>query len=100
MNGNPMQSDTRTAASTRLASLRRFLAAEPDNARLRRDLVDTAVAAGEFEYLRGFAESRLAADPGNAEAQYDRASALIGLKDYATALEALRPLDATIPGVR
>jgi len=92
--------DNRAAASTRLASLRRFLEAEPGNDRLRRDVVNTAVAAGEFEYLRTLAEGRLADSPGDAEAQFDRATALMGLRDFAGALEALKPLDATIPGVR
>lgn len=100
MNGNQAQFDSRAAASARLANLRRFFAAEPGNARLRRDVVDTAVAAGEFEYVRELAESRLVDLPGDSEAQFDRATALIGLQDYAAAFEALQPLDATIPGVR
>lgn len=100
MNGSQGQQDSRAAAGTRLASLRRFLAVEPGNARLRRDVVNTAVAAGEFEYLRELAESRLADDPGDSEAQFDRATALIGLKEFAAAFEALQPLDATITGVR
>jgi tetratricopeptide (TPR) repeat protein len=100
MNGNQAQFDARAAASARLASLRRFLAAEPENARLRRDVVNTAVAAGEFEYVRQLAETRLADAPGDPEAQFDRATALMGLRDYAAAFDALQPLDATIPGVR
>jgi tetratricopeptide (TPR) repeat protein len=95
--GNP---DVRAAAGERLASLRRFLDADPDNARLRRDVVTTAVAAGEFEYLRGLAEDRLASVPTDAEAQFDRATALIGLNDFAAALPVLQSLDASIPGVR
>ena len=94
------KTDDRAAASTRLASLRRFLEVEPDNVRLRRDVVDTAVAAGDFEYLRAFAESRLADVPADPEAQFDRATALMGLRDFAGALDALAPLDVTIPGVR
>jgi tetratricopeptide (TPR) repeat protein len=94
------QADSRASANIRLSSLRRFLAAEPDNARLRRDVVDTAIAAGEFQYLKEFAESRLAKAPDDAEAQFDRATAFLGLQDYPAALDALKPLDATIPGVR
>lgn len=93
-------SDSRAAAVNRLATLRRFLSAEPGNARLRRDVVDTAVAAGEFDYVRELAEQRLASAPADAEAQFDRATALIGLRDYTGALAALQLLDATIPGVR
>lgn len=89
-----------SASDSKLASLRRFLDADPDNSRLRRDYVDTAVAAGEFGLVREIAEKRLATLPADPEAQFDRATALIGLKDFAGALEALRPLDATIPGVR
>lgn len=100
MNGSPARNDVRALASARLASLRRFLAAEPGNPRLRRDVVNTAVAAGEYEYLRELADSRLAEVPGDPEAQFDRATALIGLQEYAAAHEALQPLDATIPGVR
>jgi tetratricopeptide (TPR) repeat protein len=100
MNASQMSSDARAAANARLESLRRFLAVEPGNARLRRDVVNTAVAAGQFDYVRELAESRLADAPDDAEAQFDRATALIGLVDYDAALEALQPLDATIPGVR
>jgi tetratricopeptide (TPR) repeat protein len=92
--------DARAAASMRLASLRRFLAAEPDNQRLRRDVVDTAVAAGDFQYLRELAESRLADTPADPEAQFDRATALIGLRDFEAALGSLQSLDGSIPGVR
>jgi len=88
------------AAGRRLASLRRFLEVEPGNVRLRRDVLNTAVAAGEFGYVRELAERRLADVPGDPEAHFDRATALIGLREYGAALEALRPLDATIPGVR
>src|SRR5262245_26985958 len=100
MNGSQAQQEARAAASARLTNLRRFLAAEPGNARLRRDVVNTAVAAGEYAYVRDLAESRLADVPGDAEAQFDRATALIGLREFDAALEALQPLDATIPGVR
>lgn len=102
MNGTSSQNmaDPRATASSRLASLRRFLAAEPDNASLRRDVVATAVAAGEFDYVRELAEQRLANAPADPEAQFDRATALMGLKDFAGALQALEQLDTTIPGVR
>ena len=102
MNGTTGQNstDARVAASQRLASLRRFLDAEPGNSRLRRDVVDTAVAAGEFGLVRELAERRLVDAPSDPEAQFDRATALIGLKDFAGALAAMQPLDATIPGVR
>ncbi len=97
MGGN---SEARANAGARLASLRRFLEIEPGNARLRRDVVDTAIAAGEFDYLRELAEKRLATAPADPEAQFNRATALIGLKDYAGALETLSQLDASISGVR
>jgi tetratricopeptide (TPR) repeat protein len=100
MNGSQGQQDSRNAASTRLANLRHFLAFDPGNARLRRDVVNTAVAAGEFEYVRELAESRLADVPGDVEAQFDRATALVGLKEFAAAFELLQLLDTTIPGVR
>lgn len=102
MNGTSGQilSDSRAEAGSRLASLRRFLAAEPGNARLRRDVLDTAVAAGEFAYVRELAEQRLAHAPADPEARFDRATALLGLKDFAGALESLEQLDATIPAVR
>ena len=89
-----------SASTHKFESLRRFFEADPDNARLRRDCVDAAVAAGEFGFVRELADKRLASVPADPEAQFDRATALIGLKDFAGALEALRPLDATIPGVR
>jgi tetratricopeptide (TPR) repeat protein len=92
--------EVRAAAGARLASLRRFLEAEPGNTRLRRDVVDTAVAAGEFEYVRELAEKRLSAAPADAEAQFDRATALMGLKDYAGAIQVLTNLDQDIGGVR
>jgi tetratricopeptide (TPR) repeat protein len=89
-----------SASHSKFESLRRYFDADPDNARLRRDCVDAAVAAGEFGFIRELAEKRLASMPADPEAQFDRATALIGLKDFAGAIDALRPLDATIPGVR
>jgi tetratricopeptide (TPR) repeat protein len=89
-----------SASNSKFESLRRFFEADPGNARLRRDCVDAAVAAGEFGFVRDLADKRLASAPADPEAQFDRATALIGLQDFASALEALRPLDATIPGVR
>jgi tetratricopeptide (TPR) repeat protein len=89
-----------SASNTKFESLRRFFEADPGNTRLRRDCVDAAVAAGEFIFVRELAEKRLESVPSDPEAQFDRATALIGLKDFAGALEALAPLDATIPGVR
>jgi len=89
-----------SASTSKFESLRRFFEADPDNARLRRDCVNAAVAAKEFGFVRELADKRLASVPADPEAQFDRATALIGLKDFAGALETLRPLDATIPGVR
>lgn len=87
-------------SSNKFASLRRHLEADPENSRLRRDCLDAAVAAGEFGFVHELAEKRLASMPADPEAQFDRATALIGLKYFAGAIEALKPLDATIPGVR
>jgi tetratricopeptide (TPR) repeat protein len=89
-----------SASNSKFESLRRFFEADPGNARLRRDCVDAAVAAGEFGFVRDLADKRLASAPADPEAQFDRATALIGLQDFAAAMEALRPLEASIPGVR
>jgi tetratricopeptide (TPR) repeat protein len=98
-----LQSDpqsTRAAADARLAKLKRWLAQDPANARLRRDCLDTARAAGDYTYIKELAEERLAAAPGDSEALFDRATALIGLRDFQGAIAILRGLDTSIPGVR
>ncbi len=87
------------SAADRFARLRGLLSADPSNARLRRDCLQAALAAGEHEFVRSDAEQRLAANPVDAEALFDRANALIGARQFADALAVLDEVDRIQPGI-
>lgn len=91
-----------TANATSLAKLNRLkalLAADPQNARLARDCVDLALMNGDFDFVLERATGALKVTPDDAQAQFDRASALIGKKDYRGAIDALRGLLERVPTI-
>lgn len=87
----------------RYQRLRRLYETDRRNTRLRRDCLDAAVAAGDYEYARDEADLALAAAPGDPTALFDAATARIGLREYPLArdlLERLQALDPVPPAVR
>jgi tetratricopeptide (TPR) repeat protein len=83
-----------TGQNPRLARLLQLLSQDPRNARLRKDCVDMALAAKDFDSLLQAADTVLAIAPEDASARFDRATALIGKREYRAALDTLTPLQA------
>lgn len=77
--------------------LRYLFERDRGNARLRRDCLDAAAAAGEFEFVRSEADAALAASPDDPMALFDAATARIGLRDYPGARDILLQLEAMDP---
>ncbi len=76
----------------RLARLKQMLAIDPTNERLKAQCVETAVSAGDFEYILGLSDALLADRPGDPHALFDKATALIGRRDYQAAIAVLTSL--------
>ncbi len=81
----------------RYQRLRHLFESDRSNPRLRRDTLDAATAAGDFDYLRDEADRALAAAPGDPAAIFDAATARIGLREYDVARNLLSPLQALDP---
>ncbi len=79
-------------AAARLAHLKKLLSIDPDNPRLTRECIDTALQAGDFEFVLERADRALAKAPGDLQGLFDRASGLIGMRQYREAAAVLRAL--------
>lgn len=84
-----------TASADKLGRLHKLLQADPTNASLRRQCVDLAAQAGQYEVVVQLADSALAAAPADANALFDKATGLIGQRSYQPALDVLRQLEPT-----
>ncbi len=82
-----------TASADKLGRLRKLLQADPTNASLRRQCVDLATQAGQYEIVVQLADSALAAAPADTGALFDKATGLIGQRAYRPALDLLRQLE-------
>src|SRR5262245_35043401 len=90
-----MVNDARPAASAVADKLRRFkamLLVDPTNLRLARDCIDLALQAGDYQFVLDHTGATLAVLPTDAPAQFDRATAFIGLRQYDAAAALLGPL--------
>jgi tetratricopeptide (TPR) repeat protein len=74
----------------RYQRLRSLWEKDRDNARLARDCTDAALEAGDYAFALERAQQRLAASPADMHAAFQRASALIGLRDYRSAISAIQ----------
>jgi Tfp pilus assembly protein PilF len=79
-------------AAGRLDRLQKLLQVDPGNKALQREFVETAMSAGRFDVVAELAQSALAVNPADTTALFDRASALIGQKEYRSALNSLSQL--------
>jgi tetratricopeptide (TPR) repeat protein len=78
----------------RLGRLQQMLQADPANAALYRQCVDLATRAGRFDIVVQLADAVLAAHPADPAALFDKATGLIGQRDYRAALESLQRIGA------
>jgi tetratricopeptide (TPR) repeat protein len=84
--------------TSRVARLELLVQADPGNARIRRDLAEALAGARAYDRLLVLADRELAETPEDAAALFDRATALIGLRRFEAAIEALLPLAAAHSG--
>ncbi|HEY4210842.1 MAG TPA: tetratricopeptide repeat protein [Steroidobacteraceae bacterium] len=86
-------------AGQRLGRLKALLDFDPDNTHLARECIETALQAGDFGFVVGQADKVLARLPGDVQGLFDRASGLMGLRDYKGAAEALVQVLARAPQI-
>jgi tetratricopeptide (TPR) repeat protein len=79
-------------ARSELGALRKLLHEDARNPVILRQCARLALDLREYDAVLQFATSALAAVPGDAEASFHQASALIGLKRYAEAIRTLSDL--------
>jgi tetratricopeptide (TPR) repeat protein len=79
--------------AARLARLESLLSADPENLPLRRECIGLAMQGGEFGRALGLIEARLARHPGDSEALFARANALMALKQFPDAIAILKGLE-------
>jgi Tfp pilus assembly protein PilF len=77
-------------AADRLGRLQQMLRTDPANVVLRRQCVDLATQAGQFDVVVGLADAVLDTQPTNAAALFDKATGLIGQRAYREALDVLQ----------
>src|SRR5262245_19828129 len=80
----------------RLESLSRL---DPGNAQLARACVEAALQAQAYNFVLERAETQLAIQPADLAALFDKASSLIGLRDYREAAAILRDVLALQPQI-
>lgn len=87
---------SREELSGKLDRLVGMLQADPGNIFLRRQCVDMATSLARFDVIVQVADSALKANSVDATALFDRATGLIGRRDYRGALEALEKLESLV----
>jgi tetratricopeptide (TPR) repeat protein len=83
----------------RFQKLKSLYLLDPGNPRLARDCVDAALRAGAYDFVLERSDRALAAAPADLHALFDRASALIGLREYRAAIDTLRAVLERQPGL-
>jgi Tfp pilus assembly protein PilF len=81
----------------KLGQLQQLLRADPGNQRLARECVDLALACGDYDFVLHRTEDILSASPQDLTASFDRATALIGKRDYVRAIGVLHEITALQP---
>jgi len=86
------QNASRMETQGKLARLLELLAADPANRSLRGDCVALALQQRDYELARQIAEEAQQRDPTDVQAKFERASALMGLRQFDAALSELGEL--------
>lgn len=81
----------------KLAQFQAMLRADPENVSLWRSCVELAQRSGDYATLRELADQRLELQPYDAEARYQKVTAMIGEKAYQAAIDELLELHALLP---
>jgi tetratricopeptide (TPR) repeat protein len=88
-----------TPAQEKLGRLKNLLRYDPRNERLIRDAVGVALEAADYDFVLEQTRAALATAPNDLRALFDRASALIGKREYREAAEALESVVALSPDI-
>lgn len=83
---------TNTEPHNKLQRLMALLAADPQNRALRSDCVALALQQRDYNVAQQLSEAALVRDPMDAQAKFERASALMGLRQFEAALVNLTEL--------
>lgn len=86
-------------SADRLGRLQALLRADPSNQRLARECVDLALACGDYDFVLQRTQRVLSGSPQDVSASFDRASALIGKREYTDAIAVLREIVAQHPDI-
>jgi Tfp pilus assembly protein PilF len=92
--GYPQAMSQPANPAARLERLEPLLRVEPDNLPLHRECVQLAMEGRAYERALQLVEARLSRHPAEAEAQFARSNALIGLQRFDDALQILKALEA------
>jgi len=87
------------ARSERLTRLKNLLKADPGNPRLARDAVGLALEAGDYDFALEQSTAALVAAPDDVNALFQRATALMGKREYGAAIESLETLVTMAPDI-
>jgi tetratricopeptide (TPR) repeat protein len=90
---------TASPSTDRLGRLQALLLADPDNQRLARDCIDLALASGDYDFVLQHTQKILSGSPQDVTASFDRASALIGKRQFAQAIGVLQGIVARHPDI-
>jgi tetratricopeptide (TPR) repeat protein len=82
------------AALERLRRLQTLLRADPGNEPLARECMERALACGDYDFVLEQADQTLARSPEDLVARFNRATALMGKRDYESAIVVLREIAA------
>jgi tetratricopeptide (TPR) repeat protein len=84
---------TPASRAARLERLKSLLLSDPQNERLDRECIGLALEAGDYQFVKERASATLATSGESVPALFNLATALIGLRDYAAAIE---PLESVV----
>jgi len=92
-----MRTDTnQEELAGKLGRLMHLLQVDPANGALRRQCVDMAAALGKFDIVTQLAETALALNAADPLGHFDKATGLIGQRDYRGALDILENLEQQV----
>lgn len=97
MTANPMPGHQE--ATARLERLKAMLQSDPANLKLRRQCIDLALQAGDYQFVHDQVGATLATSPGDRQAVFDRGSALIGQREFRSAIQVLSVLNDRQPPI-
>src|SRR5262249_37554856 len=97
MDTTPFAGSAAADLAQKLGRLKELARVDPGNERLSRDCIALALEAGDYAFALDRLDVVLARSPEDLQARFDRATALIGNKEYGAASGLLREILQTPP---